>query len=154
MEGILIPAIIYVLSIVFKSFFKEGEDENAETKKEGSLLKNVNDTFEKIKTNLNESSYDEKKQKYMKKFKKEYKELNKNTGETISPIVTEDIEDTQNLKDLNKNINQEETIDTDCQRNTKNINSDKVFDLFSDSDDLIRGIVMSEILSKPKSMRR
>jgi len=152
MEGLLIPAIIYILGVVFKSFFKKDEDD--ENKKEGSLLKNVNDTFDKIKTNLNESSYDEKKQKYMKKFKKEYKESSKNTDETISSMFTEDIKDKQSTEDLNGNINQEEILDTDCQRNTQNINSDKGFDLFSDSDDLIRGIVMSEILSKPKSMRR
>ncbi|CAH2214119.1 hypothetical protein [Tepidibacter aestuarii] len=156
MEGILIPAIIYVLSIVFKSFIKEDDDENTESKKEGSLLKTVNNTVKKIETNLNELSYNYKKQKHIEGSKEKYidKEPKKNVDEDISSIFTEDAEAKQDSRNLYYDIDQEENINKDYDKNIKNKDSDEVFDLFSDSNDLIKAIIMSEILDKPKSMRR
>lgn len=152
MEGILIPAIIYVLSIVFKSLVKEDEDnKNTENKKEGSLLKTVNNTVKKIETNLNELSNNYKKQKHIEGSKVKYKEIEKNIDQGISDIVVEDIEIKQDSRDLHYDIDQKENINTEYN---KSMHSDEDFNLFSDADDLMKGIIMSEILSKPKSMRR
>ncbi|MCT4509151.1 MAG: hypothetical protein N4A48_10440 [Tepidibacter sp.] len=154
MEGILIPAIIYVLSIVFKSLVKEDEDDkNTENKKEGSLLKTVNNTVKKIETNLNELSNNYKKQKHIEGSKVKYKDkkVEKNIDQGISDIVVEDIEIKQDSRELHYDIDQKENINTEYN---KSMDSDEAFNLFSDADDLMKGIIMSEILSKPKSMRR
>ncbi|WP_099187317.1 hypothetical protein [Tepidibacter mesophilus] len=145
MEGILIPALIYVISIVFKAFFKD-EDEGTENK--NTLLKNVNNTVKKIENNLNELSYNYKKQKHIKESKEEY------VDEDISTIFTEDIEAKQDPKNIDDYINQEQNLNKDYDKNSKSMNSDEGFDLFSDSDDLMKAIIMSEILSKPKSIKR
>ncbi|MEJ8554324.1 hypothetical protein [Tepidibacter sp. Z1-5] len=140
MEGLLIPAIIYVIGVAFKSFFKE-DDENTENK--SPLLQTVNNTVKKIENNLNELSYNYKKQKHIEESKKEYidEEYKKNIDQVISEIRIDDMEDKEIPKTLSEDIEQQE-------------NSDEGFNLFSDSDDLIKGIIMSEILNKPKSMRR
>ena len=142
MEGLLIPAIIYVLGVAFKSFFKKNEDnENIESK--SPLSKTVSNTVKKMEKNLNELNYNYKKQKHIEESKKEYidEESKKNIDEVISKIRIDDMEDKENPKTLSDDIEKQE-------------NSDEGFNLFSDSDDLIKGIIMSEILNKPKSMRK
>ncbi len=144
MESLLIPAIIYVLGMVFKVFVKEDDDdENKNVKNEGYLSKTINSTMKKVENNLGELSYKYKKQKQIE-----------NTEKEISRVSIQDIESKENIKNLSNYIDQEEDLNKEYDTDIKSTNSDEGFDLFSDSDDLMKAIIMSEILKKPKSMKR
>ncbi|WP_066495353.1 hypothetical protein [Abyssisolibacter fermentans] len=120
----------------------KGQNSNKKTTKQKNVVRNavnstVNKTNQKKKTrkivNQNSSDYEER---------TILVETNNNSYDSNRAISHNNDKDIANTYDLSENIN----------NNNKSIKSEPF--LSFNKDDVIKGIIMSEILGKPKSLKR
>ncbi len=132
MEGIVLAVIFYVLGLVFD----KGKNKNKESFKEAG--KNIKDRMNRLKGAVKkENRWEEEINLHHSS-----KEIDKEKYENIvqEKIVEKKIEEKYEVA--------KEKIKKETLKEKK-----EVFPLFQDSHDLVRGVILSEILSKPKSLK-
>lgn len=131
MEGI----VIIIIGFIFKTFFGDDKEKNREKFKD--IVQNIKETKEKIKT----ISKSENGSKTKSKLYNVDKKLNKDELKEYSYVAEE----------APREIKKHERINVEQLEEKENLNEE--FNLFNDSNDLVKALIMSEILSKPKSIK-
>ncbi|KXZ39678.1 hypothetical protein SAMN05661008_00645 [Alkalithermobacter thermoalcaliphilus JW-YL-7 = DSM 7308] len=134
MEGI----IFIIVMAVINAFLGKDKKEN---KKSLFEQLNINDIFENVKNNIDAVNQEIQPEKIETL---NIEKIYKNTKEDVKP----DKVICYKQEKVDKNDSNKKVL-KDTQQDTKQDD----FDLFSDLDSLKKGIILSEILSKPKSLR-
>lgn len=127
MEGI----IIAIIGFIFSAFFGEKKEKNRERFK--GIVKNIKDVETKLKSIPNS--------------KNEVK--NKSKLYNVDKQIKHDELKSNIIEELNIEVKQDAIADN----STIEHRSNEEFNLFNNSNDLIKAVIMSEILSKPKGIK-